>query len=80
MEALGDILKVKNGYTNTEDRASFSLEILKCSGDDCESDPKISSMLDKIMFNIFILSEDLEIGNIENYGTRPLITTEKFHS
>lgn len=37
-------------------------------------------MLDHIMFNVFILSKDVEIGNTENYFKSPLITKDTFHS
>ena len=56
-------LKAKNGYTNSNQRMSFSLEIYKCSHSNCKSDSEISNMLNHLMFNVFILSDDVEIGN-----------------
>lgn len=58
-----EYLKAKNGYINSSDRLSFSLEIYKCSHSNCKSDQEISNMLSHLMFNVFILSDDVEIGN-----------------
>ena len=32
------------------------------------------------MFNIYTVTQDVEIGNYENYGKTPLLSGDKFHS
>ena len=74
-------LFAENGYQNSVDRKSFSLEIFVCNrGDLCKTEPEIKKMLDHMMFNVFIVREDVEIGNKKNYFESPLITKDTFHS
>ena len=76
-----DELFAQNGYQNTVDRKSFSLEIFVCNkGDICKSEPEIKKMLEHIMFNVYIVRQDVEIGNNKNYFESPLITKDTFHS
>jgi len=47
-EILKDVYKLKNGYTNLDERKSFSLSINKCNKDintHCKSDKIISKLL-----------------------------------
>ena len=37
-------------------------------------------MLSHLMFNVFILSDDVELGNNENFGSSPIISKDVFHS
>ena len=37
-------------------------------------------MIDHLMFNVYILSSNAEMGNTANYGLSPLITKDTFHS
>jgi hypothetical protein len=41
MEKMRDFFKIKNGYSNANDRASFSLAIYKCNSTSCQSTKKI---------------------------------------
>lgn len=73
---MKEYLSIKNGYSNQKDRHSFSLEILKCNGQKCQADPSISKLLDEIYFNIYILDEEVELGNFD----KPLAVVDSFHS
>ena len=80
IEKMASFLKIKNGYSNVVDRASFSLNIYKCNSTNCHSPKKIGKMLNTMMFNIYTVTQDVEIGNYENYGKTPLLSGDKFHS
>ena len=76
-------LKAKNSYTNSQERTSFSMEIYRCTkmnNPNCKNDDEITNMLNSLMFNIYILTGDEEIGNHENFGGNPMITKDTFHS
>ena len=55
MEQMAEFLKIKNGYTNSEDRASFSLNIFKCQGTSCKNETEIRDLLQGLMFNIYMI-------------------------
>jgi hypothetical protein len=78
-----DFLKIKNEYLNKESRMSFSIEFHLCDPEyrsDCKPNQKVKNMLDHLMFNIYVLSDSVEMGNPENYKESPLVTVDTFHS
>ena len=56
-----DFLKVKNSYNNKMERYSYSVEIHQCnpkSSSNCQTQEKITSFLDLMMFNLYTLVDD----------------------
>ena len=56
-----DFLSAKNGYSNTEERLSFSLEINLCNKNhnpNCASKEKQEAFFSVMMFNVFVLTEN----------------------
>jgi len=56
MDSIKDILKLKNGYLNNEDRISFSVEIEKCNSlenPNCKKDAAIQKVLDVLYFTVY---------------------------
>ena len=76
---MKNFLKIKNKYIDQE-RISFSLEIVKCSGENCKSESEISKLLEGIHFSVLTLGQDIELGNSQNYGKSPLKVIDNFHS
>lgn len=79
-QVMKENLFVKNGYANNKERISFAIIIIKCEGEGCKTDEEITTMLENIYFTMYYLQEEVAFSNIENYGSRPLIIKEKFHS
>jgi len=70
-------LKLKNGYFNTTERISFSIEIIKCNkktDPSCKAEEAIEKLLTQTQFNLFLLEENIDFANKENIGKRPVIT------
>ena len=56
-----DFLSAKNGYSNTEERLSFSLEINLCNSNhnpNCQTKEKLEAFFSVMMFNVFVLTEN----------------------
>lgn len=49
MEALEEYYKVKNGYTNTTERISFSIEVHKCLVTKTQKSCKTDLEIEKLM-------------------------------
>ena len=86
MSKLKDIFKLKNGYSHP-DRDSFALFITKCRNEEfnlydstCKDDTVIDSVLKHLMFTVYYLEENIEFGNADNYGQRPMVINDLFHS
>ena len=76
-------MRVKNGYSNSTERTSFQVEIVKCNADmnqTCKNDKALEKVLDLVYFTVFTLDEQIDFGDPEKFGKRPVQTFDKFHS
>lgn len=64
------------GKYNDVDRNSFSIQILTCNkitySGICKTDDEIGRLLKSVYFNLYTISQDIELGNSQNYGKSPL--------
>lgn len=68
---------VKNDYYHTN-RTSFSVDIFKCTGNNCYSDAKIDKLLNYIYFKLETLAERVECAKF--HTGIPLKTRVNYHS
>tara|TARA_B110000285_G_C14934631_1_gene518970 strand:+ start:147 stop:434 length:288 start_codon:yes stop_codon:yes gene_type:complete len=82
IEKLKDQLRVKNSYSNKEERISFSIQAVNCdnSTEDCQEFSIIEKFFDNMFFTVYVLEENIEFGDVANIGKKPLSTTDTFHS
>ena len=75
MDSLDSFYKIKNGYTNQTERASFSIEVHKCNIDHdgplCKSDTEINEILEMLVFTMYNVEEKADLGSRKNIGARP---------
>ena len=71
LEIMKEYLKIKNKYSDIE-RTSFSLEIMKCNNitnnGTCKPDSQIEDLFKGLYFNVYTISQEVELGNPSNYG------------
>jgi hypothetical protein len=64
-----EFYKIRNDYTNTTLRNSFSIEIMKCSKqtstekDPCKNDTEIKELLQKIFFTMYTVDSKVSYDN-----------------
>jgi hypothetical protein len=65
-------MKLKNSYSNLQDRTSFSIVAAICTETDgtCEDIENINLLLEKLYFTMFILEEMVEFS--DQIGVRPI--------
>ena len=66
--------RVKNEYTDFVSRVSTNIEISECNPDagiSCESEENVRILLDNIYFTLYNLHETVQLGDENNYKTRP---------
>lgn len=83
MNLIKDDLVIKNGYSNKEERISFSIQAVLCdtdAGETCASNDNIDLFLRSIYFTMYVLEESIAFGQLENIGERPISVDDKFHS
>lgn len=51
MDSIRESFGLKNGYSDDQDRMSFSIEIITCSGTDCKSQSDIKDLIDCLIIN-----------------------------
>ena len=74
-------LRIKNSYSDENERVSFQIEIHSCADKSyCKSDDDIANLLEKIYFTFYNLEENVEFGNPLNIGKRPIRAIDAFHS
>ena len=74
-EEIKDYLKVRNSYSNKQDRGSFSITAVLCEDPDagCTDDQQnIKDLLNNIMFNLYVYEEEISFGDTQNIGKRPV--------
>lgn len=62
MDKIKDELKVKNSYSNKEDRVSFSIQAVNCNIEEdsnCESAENIKDFFESLYFTTYILEEQV---------------------
>ena len=79
MQGLTDKIKIKNGYSNSDDRASFSIEVMKCTHGSCKGAIPIVKILKELFFTLYYLEENIEFGS-DNLGEIPTHVGDTFHS
>ena len=74
MNSIQDILRVKNKYTDKDERVSFSMQAVSCDRDieDCADPDSIEKFFEDIYFTLYILKENIAFGDISNIGKRPV--------
>lgn len=80
---IADYFQIKNAYANTTERISFSVEIVKCNPEfsqTCKSDETVQKFLDVVYFTMYNIEEVVDFKNNHKVGSRPVRTTNKFHS
>ena len=74
---------MKNGYSNYDDRVSYSVEIVKCNPEvdkDCKNDALAEKLLSQIFFTLYNIEELVDFKNPEKLKGRPIRTQDSFHS
>ena len=74
MKSIKEILRVKNSYTDKDERVSFSMQVVSCDRDieDCADLDSIDKFFEDIYFTLYILKENIAFGDISNIGKRPV--------
>jgi hypothetical protein len=75
MDQIKDYLKVRNPYSNKQDRGSFSISAVICEDVDAgctDIQQDIKDLLDNMMFNLYIYEEEISFGDVHNIGKRPI--------
>jgi hypothetical protein len=82
MNTIKDILRVKNSYTDKDERVSFSMQAVACDSDteECADPTAIEQFFEDIYFTIYILKENIAFGDNSNIGQRPISVNDQFHS
>lgn len=82
MNKIKEELRVKNSYSNTEERISFSVQAVNCdnSTEDCQDFEIIEKFFDNTFFTAYILEGMIEFGDVSNIGKKPVSTVDHFHS
>ena len=60
IENIAEYYEIKNGYTNSTERISFSIEIVKCNrelGEECHDDQYVEKVLSYMYFTVYYLEE-----------------------
>ena len=80
LDSVKDHLRVKNDYSNVDDRDSFQIEIVKCNksrSKNCRDNAATQKMLDTIFFTFYYIDVNVEFGNIDTpLHSNPLIVTD----
>ena len=70
--------RLKNGYTNRNERVSFSIDIYKCDGNKfCKSDGQIEQALKNMYLTFFHSETQL---NFEHFDENPMLVQDGYHS
>jgi len=82
VEKIKDYFMIKNGYSNDEDRVSFSVEIVKCNeeeGETCKNKELVSKLLNSMYFTMYNIEETIDFKDPDKMMERPVRTLNKFH-
>ena len=82
MDTIKEVLRVKNSYSDKDERVSFSLQAVACdqSLDTCASTADIEEFFKEVYFTTYILKENIAFGDNSNIMKRPVSVTDQFHS
>jgi hypothetical protein len=75
MDLLKEELRVKNSFSNKKERVSFSIQAVNCDQEkdsSCETKENISELFNSIYFTAYILEENIEFGDVDSIGKRPI--------
>ena len=80
MDIIKEHLRIKNGYTNSNERISFSVQVVNCS-DNCESKEKVAQVMKQVYFTLYTVQERINFGKGDkNYGQKPTSVIDTFQS
>ena len=83
LDSIKDLLRVKNAYSNRDERVSFSIQAVVCNDatdSTCASSVNIDGLLGSVHFTTHVLHENLVFGEPENIGSKPTSIKDSFHS
>ena len=86
IEPIKHMLKMKNIYSDLDDRRSFSLEIIRCKEDPndpsfkCKTKDEMNLLFPELYFTFYYIEENIAFGDSTNIGKRPITSSDKFHS
>lgn len=82
MKTIQDIIRVKNSYTDKDERVSFSMQAVACDSalEECAEPASIEKFFEDIYFTIYILKENVKFGDKSTIGKRPVSVNDQFHS
>ena len=74
--------KLKNGYSSSRDRTSFSIDITTCNTlqvkRGCKSDKDIERLLNSLVFTSYFVMEGIDFENPDNLGKRPVSQSVRY--
>ena len=77
---MKDYWRIKNGYTNYDERISFNIAVVVCNNDtdsNCATKDDIDFLLDKLYFTFYVVEDNVSFSEV---GQKPFYTVDKFHS
>ena len=79
---IKDYYKLTNSYSDTVNKDSFAVEIMKCNKDEkgegfCASDDDIRELVNALVVTQYIIKEQIDFEG-DNYGSRPTRTEAAF--
>ena len=77
IDKVKDWFQLKNGYTNTKERDSFSLEVITCDqiwhdeDNYCAPEEDIEEFVNQLLLTQYMLQETIQYTDPSNYGKKP---------
>lgn len=82
MKTIKNKLRVKNSYTDQDERVSFSIQAVACDNETetCADPGAVEKFFEDVYFTAYILKENIAFGEKSNIGKRPVSVNDQFHS
>lgn len=85
MEHIKEFWKLKNGYSNQNERVSFNIQAAVCDNSTfdesadvkCAPEEDIIYLLERIYFTFYLVEDNVQFSDI---GVDPYYTVDRFHS
>lgn len=64
---MKDYWRIKNGYTNYDERISFNIAVVVCNNDtdsNCATKDDIDFLLDKLYFTFYVVEDNVSFSEV----------------
>lgn len=82
LEFMQDYWRIKNSYTNYDERHSFNIAVVVCNNETagsegCATKDDIDFLLERLYFTFYVVEDNVQFSEV---GENPYFTIDKFHS